>query len=69
MTGWVRIFNNNYFSHVSFLPGNDFFMVMLIYSSFMHDDKNNHKGDSKKLGFKYSSGVGIAGWIFFMVIM
>ena len=51
MTGWVRIFNNNYFSHVSFLLGNDFFMVMLIYSSFMHDDKNNHKEHSKKLGF------------------
>ena len=50
MTGWVRIFNSNYFSHVSFLLGNNFFMVMLIYSSFMHDDKNNHKGDSKKLG-------------------
>ena len=51
MTGWVRIFNNNYLTHVFFLPGNDFFMVILIYSSFVHDDKNNHKGDSKKLGF------------------
>ena len=58
MTGGVRIFSNNYFSHVSFFPGNDFFMVMLIHSSFMHDDKYNLKGDSEKLGFNYKRWCG-----------
>ena len=35
---------------LSFL-GLSFFMGMLIHSSFMHEDKQDLKRDSKKLGF------------------
>ena len=49
---------------LSFL-GISFFMGMLIYSSFMHEDKQNLKRDSKKAWvLSMTAGVGIVGWMF-----
>ena len=49
---------------LSFL-GISFFMGMLIHSSFMHEDKQNLKRDSKKAWvLSMTAGVGIAGWMF-----
>ena len=46
---------------LSFL-GISFFMGMLIYSSFMHEDKQNLKRDSKKAWvLSMTAGVGIIG--------
>ena len=50
---------------LSFL-GISFFMGMLIHSSFMHEDKQNLKRDSKKAWvLSMTAGVGIVGWMFF----
>ena len=49
---------------LSFL-GISFFMGMLIHSSFMYEDKQYLKGDSKKAWvLSMTAGVGIAGWMF-----
>ena len=45
--------------------GVSFFMGMLIHSSFMYEDKNNLKRDSKKAWvLSMTAGVGIVGWMF-----
>ena len=45
--------------------GISFFMGMLIHSSFMYEDKQNLKRDSKKAWIlSMTAGVGIAGWMF-----
>ena len=45
--------------------GISFFMGMLIHSSFMYEDKQNLKRDSKKAWvLSMTVGVGIAGWMF-----
>ena len=50
---------------LSFL-GISFFMGMLIHSSFMYEDKQNLKQDSKKAWIlSMTAGVGITGWMFF----
>ena len=49
---------------LSFL-GISFFMGMLIHSSFMYEDKQNLKRDSKKAWvLSMTAGVGIVGWMF-----
>ena len=49
---------------LSFL-GISFFMGMLIHSSFMYEDKQNLKRDSKKAWvLSMTIGVGIVGWMF-----
>ena len=49
---------------LSFL-GLSFFMGMLIHSSFMHEDRQDLKRDSKKAWvLSMTAGVGIAGWMF-----
>ena len=49
---------------LSFL-GISFFMGMLIHSSFVHEDKQNLKRDSKKAWvLSMTAGVGIVGWMF-----
>ena len=49
---------------LSFL-GISFFMGMLIHSSFMHEDKQDLKQDSKKAWvLSMTAGVGIVGWMF-----
>jgi len=46
--------------------GVSFFMGMLIHSSFMYEDKQNLKQDSKKAWIlSMTAGVGITGWMFF----
>ena len=43
-----------------------FFMGMLIHSSFMYEDKQNLKRESKKAWIlSMTAGVGITGWMFF----
>ena len=50
---------------LSFL-GEFFFMGMLIHSSFMYEDKQNLKRESKKAWIlSMTAGVGITGWMFF----
>ena len=45
--------------------GGSFFMGMLIHSSFMYEDKQNLKQDSKKAWIlSMTAGVGITSWIF-----
>ena len=45
--------------------GVSFFMGMLIHSSFMYEDKQNLKQDSKKAWIlSMTAGVGITGWMF-----
>lgn len=45
--------------------GISFFMGMLIHSSFMYEDKQNLKQDSKKAWIlSMTAGVGITGWMF-----
>ena len=45
--------------------GVSFFMGMLIHSSFMYEDKQNLKQDSKKAWIlSMTAGVGITSWIF-----
>ena len=45
--------------------GISFFMGMLIHSSFMYEDKQNLKQDSKKAWIlSMTAGVGITSWIF-----
>ena len=45
--------------------GLSFFMGMLIHSSFMYEDKQNLKQDSKKAWIlSMTAGVGITGWMF-----
>ena len=42
-----------------------FFMGMLIHSSFMYEDKQNLKRDSKKAWvLSMTTGMGIVGWMF-----
>ena len=42
-----------------------FFMGMLIHSSFMYEDKQNLKQDSRKAWIlSMTAGVGITGWMF-----
>ena len=49
---------------LSFL-GVSFFMGMLIHSSFMYEDKQNLKRESKKAWIlSMTAGVGITGWMF-----
>ena len=49
---------------LSFL-GISFFIGMLIHSSFMYEDKQNLKRDSKKAWIlSMTAGVGIVGWMF-----
>ena len=49
---------------LSFL-GVSFFMGMLIHSSFMYEDKQNLKQESKKAWMlSMMAGVGITGWMF-----
>ena len=49
---------------LSFL-GISFFMGMLIHSSFMYEDKQSLKRDSKKAWvLSMTAGVGIVGWMF-----
>ena len=49
---------------LSFL-GVSFFMGMLIHSSFMYEDKQNLKRDSKKAWIlSVTAGVGIVSWMF-----
>ena len=53
---------------VMFFPffGISFFIGMLIHSSFMYEDKQNLKQDSKKAWIlSMTAGVGITGWMFF----
>ena len=48
-----------------FFFGVSFFMGMLIHSSFMYEDKQNLKQDSKKAWIlSMTAGVGITGWMF-----
>ena len=48
---------------LSFL-GVSFFMGMLIHSSFMYEDKQNLKRESKKAWIlSMTAGVGITGWM------
>ena len=50
---------------LSFL-GVSFFMGMLIHSSFMYEDKQNLKRESKKAWIlSMTAGGGITGWMFF----
>ena len=50
---------------LSFL-GVSFFMGMLIHSSFMYEDKQNLKRESKKAWIlSMTAWVGITGWMFF----
>ena len=45
--------------------GVSFFMGMLVHSSFMYEDKQNLKQDSKKAWIlSMTAGVGITGWMF-----
>lgn len=45
--------------------GISFFMGMLIHSSFMYEDKQNLKLDSKKAWvLSMTAGMGIVGWMF-----
>ena len=45
--------------------GVSFFMGILIHSSFMYEDKQNLKQDSKKAWIlSMTAGVGITGWMF-----
>ena len=45
--------------------GISIFMGMLIHSSFMYEDKQNLKQDSKKAWIlSMTAGVGITGWMF-----
>ena len=45
--------------------GISFFMGMLIHSSFMYEDKQNLKRDSKKAWvLSMTAGMGIVGWMF-----
>ena len=45
--------------------GVSFFMGMLIHSSFMYEDKQNLKQDSKKAWIlSMTAGAGITGWMF-----
>ena len=45
--------------------GLSFFMGMLIHSSFMYEDKQNLKQDSKKAWIlSMTAGVGTTGWMF-----
>ena len=63
--GWVGVFTNYGFSSTSFFSGHIFFMGMLIHSSFMYEDKQNLKQDSKKAWIlSMTAGVGITGWMF-----
>ena len=49
---------------LSFL-GVSFFMGMLIHSSFMYEDKQNLKRESKKAWIlSMTAGIGITGWMF-----
>ena len=49
---------------LSFL-GISFFMGMLIHSSFMHEDKQHLKGDSKKAWvLSMTAGMGVVSWMF-----
>ena len=49
---------------LSFL-GVSFFMGMLIHSSFMYEDQENLKRDSKKAWIlSMTAGTGITGWMF-----
>ena len=45
--------------------GVSFFMGMLVHSSFVHEDKENLKRDSKKAWIlSMTAGTGITGWMF-----
>ena len=63
--GWVGVFTNYGFGYAFFFFWRIFFMGMLIHSSFMYEDKQNLKQDSKKAWIlSMTAGVGITGWMF-----